>query len=117
MGHFSEETLKAFNNMCAEGMDFAEGAVYDFTRCLMPSGEIYGVSDGEACEVGKPIGDHYKADGDKSNVKMAYLKQAFIKRMGREMTSEETAKAKRSLVQQSAGAVLKQMAKGKEKIK
>jgi len=117
MGTFTEETLKKFNEMCAAGLNFSEGNVYDFTRCLLPSGEIYGVSDGEVCERGKPIGDKSKEDGDSSGVKMSLLKLAFIKKIGREMTSTEMEKAKRTLASKSAMAVLRQLAKGKEKIK
>ena len=45
-------------------MDFGEEPVYDFAKCIMPSGEIYGVSKGEACKKGKPlVGDGPKKKG------------------------------------------------------
>jgi hypothetical protein len=100
MGTFSEETLKKFNEMCAEGVDFGEGPAYDFAMCLMTNGDIYGIEPGEACEKGKPISDEMgrklRAKGkskESGAAKMAKLKQAFIKKTGREMTKEELAKA------------------------
>ena len=100
MGTFSEETLKKFNEMCAAGLDFGEGPVYDFAMCLMANGDIYGIEPGEACEKGKPISDD-AANKIKSKdqskepgaVQMAKLKRAFIKKTGREMSKEELAKA------------------------
>jgi len=98
MGHFTTDTLKKFQEMCAEGVDFGEGPVYDFAMCLMSNGDIYGVEPGEACEKGKPISDEQAAKlkskkGDSGSARMAKLKAAFIKKMGREMTKEELAKA------------------------
>ncbi len=98
MGHFTEETLHKFQEMCAEGIDFGEGPVYDFAMCLMSNGDIYGVEPGEACEKGKPISDEQAAKmrakkGNTSAARMAKLKAAFLKKTGREMTKEELAKA------------------------
>lgn len=100
MGHFNPETLQKFQEMCAAGMDFGEDPVYDFVQCLMPSGDIYGVEPGEACEKGKQISDKQaaklRAKGSKKDapdVRMAKLKKAFLKKTGREMTKEELAKA------------------------
>ena len=99
MGHFTPETLRKFQEMCAEGLDFGEGPVYDFVHCLMSNGEVYGVSPGEVCKVGKPISDkRAKALKAKKKVKnpaarMAILKKAFLKKTGREMSKEELAKA------------------------
>ena len=100
MGTFSEETLKKFNSLCAEGIDFGEGDPYDFAMCLMTNGDIYGIEPGEACEKGKPISDEMgrklQAKGKSKEpgaVQMAKLKKAFIKKTGREMTKEELAKA------------------------
>jgi hypothetical protein len=100
MGNFTEDSLRKFNDMCAEGVDFGEGPVYNFAMCLMPNGDIYGVSPGEKCEKGKPISDAKAAKlkaKDKSDeqpdVRMAKLKAAFIKKNGREMTKEEIKKA------------------------
>jgi hypothetical protein len=91
MGYFSEETLSKFNEMCADGVDFGEGPVYDFARCVMPDGEIYG-TDGQ-CKVGKPIADKEEGGDKKVDSRMAKLKRAFIKKMGREMTPAELKKA------------------------
>ena len=93
MGQFSKETLDKFNAMCAEGVDFGEGPVYDFAKCLMSNGDVYGIEPGEQCEVGRPISDE-EAKGKKSiNTRMTKLKQAFIKKIGREMTSKEMKQA------------------------
>lgn len=45
-GSFSEEALRAYSELAAEkqGLDFAEGGTYDFTRCVRPDGSIYGTS-------------------------------------------------------------------------
>ena len=100
MGHFTDETLKKFQELCAEGVDFGEGPVYDFAMCIKADGDIYGVEPGESCEDGKPISDKEAAkirakgkDKDSPDVRMAKLKKAFLKKTGREMTKEETAKA------------------------
>jgi hypothetical protein len=100
MGYISEDALKKFNSMCAEGVDFGEGPAYDFAMCLMTNGDVYGVEPGEACEKGKPISDEagarLKAKGNTKEsgaARMAKLKQAFVKKTGREMTKEELAKA------------------------
>jgi len=100
MGYISEDALKKFNSLCAEGVDFGEGPVYDFAMCLMANGDVYGVEPGEICEKGKPISDEegkrLKAknkSGGSGAAQMAKLKRAFIKKMGREMTKEELAKA------------------------
>ena len=92
MGTFSEETLKKFNELCAVGLDFSEENVYNFARCLMSDGTVYGVSDGEACESGRRIGDKEKIDKGTGGGRLAKLKQEFIKKVGREMTKEEQAK-------------------------
>ena len=100
MGHFTPETLQKFQELCAEGMDFGEGPAYDFVQCLMTNGDIYGVEPGEVCEKGKQISDEQalklraKSKGkDAPAARMAKLKKAFLKKMGREMTKEELAKA------------------------
>ena len=90
---FSEESLKKFHEMCAEGLDFGEGEVYDFARCIMPNGEVYGVSDDEECEVGKRLPNGKKGGKEEGATRMAKLKQAFIKKTGREMSAEELKKA------------------------
>ena len=98
MGTFSEETLKKFNEMCAAGLDFGEGPVYDFAMCLKSDGDIYGISPGESCEDGKPISDEAAARIKSkkkvpSAARMAKLKGAFLKKTGRQMSKEELAKA------------------------
>lgn len=97
---FTEETLRKFQEMCAEGMDFGEGEPYNFVQCLMSNGDIYGVEPGESCEKGKQISDEQaaklRAKGakkDSPDVRMAKLKAAFRKKTGREMNKEEKAKA------------------------
>ena len=57
MSYFTEEALKKFQEMCAAGLEFAEGEEYNFAQCLMSNGDIYGVEPGEACERGRPISD------------------------------------------------------------
>jgi hypothetical protein len=100
MGHFTPETLQKFQELCAAGIDFGEGPVYDFVQCLMSNGDIYGVEPGEVCEKGKQISDEQAAKlraknkkKDTPEVRMAKLKRAFLKKTGREMTKEELAKA------------------------
>ena len=100
MSYFTTEALKKFQEMCAAGLEFAEGEEYDFAQCLMSNGDIYGVEPGEACERGRPISDSQakvlrnkkKQDKDPA-AHMAILKKAFLKKNGREMTKEELAKA------------------------
>lgn len=43
-GYVSEEALAAYDQLVAEsqGVDFAEGDTYDFTRCMRPDGSHYG---------------------------------------------------------------------------
>ena len=91
MGHFTEDALAKFNAMCSAGLDFGEAPVYDFTRCVMSDGKIYG-TDGQ-CKVGKPIADKEEGGDKKVDSRMAKLKRAFIKKMGREMAPAELKKA------------------------
>jgi len=100
MSYFTKEALEKFQELCAEGIDFGEDSAYDFAMCIKADGDIYGVEPGESCEDGKPISDKeaakIRAKGkgkDSSDVRMAKLKKAFLKKTGREMTKEETAKA------------------------
>ena len=124
MGHFTEETLHKFQAMCAAGVDFAEGEVYDFAKCLMANGDVYGVEPGEKCEVGRPISDDEAKTKSKVNAKMAKLKKAFIQKLGREMTSKELAKARNLIASvgvkvpqgQSAESVLQKMIPKGEKV-
>ena len=98
MGHFTPETLQKFQELCAAGIDFGEGPIYDFAMCIKADGDIYGVEPGESCEDGKPISDKEAAKirakrGDSGASRMAKLKAAFRKKTGREMTAEEAKKA------------------------
>ena len=110
--------------MCAAGVDFAEGEVYDFAKCLMANGDVYGVEPGEKCEVGRPISDDEAKTKSKVNAKMAKLKKAFIQKLGREMTSKELAKARNLIASvgvkvpqgQSAESVLQKMIPKGEKV-
>lgn len=105
MGHFSEETLLKFNAMCAAGLDFGEGPVYDFARCIKKDGGIYGISPGEVCKEGKQISDKKKEEGENKGrgiSRMSKLRAAFIKKIGREMTSEELEKARNMISRLSA---------------
>jgi hypothetical protein len=102
MSYFTEEALEKFQAMCAEGMDFSEGEVYDFVHCLMANGDVYGIEPGETCEKGKQISDGQAAKlkskkKPDSGARMAKLKQAFLKKTGREITSKEQAKLKNML--------------------
>ncbi len=91
--NFSQEALEKYNELCSEGIDFGEKSVYDFARCIMPSGEIYGVSKGEACKKGRAlIGKGPKKKGTAAS-RMARLKLAFLKKNGREMTPGEMKQA------------------------
>jgi hypothetical protein len=60
----------------------------------MSNGDIYGIEPGETCEVGKQISDEEAKNKGNVNAKMSKLKQAFIKKLGRDMTSRELAKAR-----------------------
>jgi hypothetical protein len=43
-GSFTQEALEAYQKAVAEkeGVEFAEGGIYDFTRCVRPDGTAYG---------------------------------------------------------------------------
>jgi hypothetical protein len=122
MSYFTEEALQKFNEMCAEGVNFGEEPVYDFARCVRPDGSAYGTAG--ACKSGKqqdkdmaqlrdqkphkpPAGWKPYGGGpdDKPGVKIplegvmqgGWLKQAFEKKMGREMNAKEIAKAEKMI--------------------
>ena len=91
--YFSKESLEKFNELCSEGLDYGEKSIYDFARCIMPSGEIYGVSKGEACKKGRAlVGKGPKKKGTAAS-RMARLKLAFLKKNHREMTPGEMKQA------------------------
>ena len=56
-GSFSEDALEQFARLAAEkqGLDFSEGEVYDFARCVRPDGSFYGT--GGTCRKGSDAGD------------------------------------------------------------
>lgn len=124
MSYFTKEALQKFNELCTQRVDFGEAPVYDFAKCLMANGDVYGVEPGEKCEVGRPISDEEAKTKSQINSKMSKLKKAFIKKLGREMTSKELAKA-RNLISsvgvkipagQSAESVLQKMIPKGEKV-
>jgi hypothetical protein len=94
---FSEEALKKFHEMCAAGLNFAEGESYDFARCIKPDGEIYGISPGQKCKEGRQISDKKPEKKGGTDARMAKLKKAFLKKLGREMSPKEVAKAQNML--------------------
>ena len=55
-GSFNEKSLLAYAELVAEktDVDFAEGEVYDFTRCVRANGSFYGTSG--RCRKGSPAG-------------------------------------------------------------
>ena len=119
---FTEEALKKFHAMCSAGLDFAEGESYDFARCVMPDGEIYGTKG--QCKQGKPINDKKVEKKGNTDVRMAKLKRAFLKKIGREMKPQELAKAQNMLASigvpipagESAESMLQRMLPKGEKV-
>jgi hypothetical protein len=94
MGHFTDDSLEKFNQMCSEGVNFGESPVYDFARCIKKNGEIYGISPGEVCQEGKQISDAAaKSKLKDEGSRLAKLRVAFRKKTGRELTPEEMEKA------------------------
>jgi hypothetical protein len=95
MGHFNEDALKKFNEMCSKGVEFSEGDTYDFARCIMPDGSIYGTKG--QCKLGKPLKDKKPGETSGTSSRMAKLKREFMKKLGREMKPSEVAKAQNML--------------------
>ena len=93
-GNFSENALKAYQAALAKngGLDFSEGDLYDFTRCIRPDGSAYGT--GGQCRKG--------TEGE------AKKKEGTGARGARE--GAEAAKAKGA----KGGALLKARAEGKK---
>ncbi len=127
MSYFTKEALGKFQEMCAAGIDFGEAPAYDFAMCLMANGDVYGIEPGEKCEKGKPISDEQGAALKKkkggTDTRMAKLKQAFIKKMGREMNPKEMTKLQNMLAVgvpipagQSAESMLQKMIPKGEKV-
>lgn len=102
-GYFSEETLNKYVSLLSEqsGVDFSESDIYDFRRCVMPDGEVYGTKG--QCKVGKQIADKpvtkTKKKGGEVNVEsmMGKLKKKFLEKIGRKMTPREVAQASNML--------------------
>jgi len=98
-GYFSEETLNKYASLLASqtDADFSESDIYDFRRCVMPGGEIYGTKG--QCKVGKQIADAPVAKAGKKGEKvdtdsmMSKLKRKFMEKIGREMSPREIAQA------------------------
>ena len=98
-GYFSEETLSKYATLVSEqsGINYSEGQVYDFRRCMMPGGEIYGTKG--QCKVGKQIAEAPVAKAGKKGEKvdtdsmMSKLKRKFMEKIGREMSPREIAQA------------------------
>jgi len=98
-GYFSEETLDKYASLLASqtDADFSESDIYDFRRCVMPGGEIYGTKG--QCKVGKQIAEAPVAKAGKKGEKvdtdsmMSKLKRKFMEKIGREMSPREIAQA------------------------
>ena len=98
-GYFDEKSLEAYNLLIVNkaGVDFSEEEIYDFRRCVMPGGEIYGTKG--QCKVGKQIADAPVAKIGKKGEKvdtdsmMSKLKRKFMEKIGREMSPREIAQA------------------------
>lgn len=69
-GSFSEEALRVYSQLATEkqGLNFAEGDSYDFTRCLRPDGSAYGTKG--QCKSGSP---REETDDEKRNKKVAQI--------------------------------------------
>ena len=91
--YFNPESLEKYNELCSKNVDFGEAPVYDFAKCIMASGEVYGISKGETCKKGRAlVGKGPKKKGTAAS-RMARLKLAFLKKNGREMTPGEMKQA------------------------
>ena len=107
--------------MCSKGVEFSEGDTYDFARCIMPDGSIYGTKG--QCKLGKPLKDKEPGGAGKTDSRMSKLKKEFMKKIGREMRPSEVAKAQNMLGMgvpipkgQSAEDVLQRMLPKGEKV-
>lgn len=94
MGTFTEESLKKFSELCSSNMNFAEGETYDFVRCIMPDGEIYGTDT--QCKQGKPLPEKEKKGEGKQKEgstggkrKLAKLTRMFRLKTGRDMSTQQ----------------------------
>ncbi len=123
MGYFSEDALKKFNSMCADGVDFSEGETYDFARCIMPDGEIYGTKG--QCKQGKPIGDEEKSDkevkGGKHSKNLSKLARMYRAKTGKDLSPKQLVAAANRIgvpipAGQSAEDVLQQLLPKGEKV-
>jgi len=66
-GYFNEKSLEAYNLLIADkaGVDFSEGEIYDFTRCVRPDGSAYGT--GYKCRKGVEQAKEDKANSVRLN--------------------------------------------------
>ena len=93
MGSFSEEALTKFNQLCSSSVNFAEGETYDFVRCIMPDGEVYGTTT--QCKQGKPLPEGGKAKEKEkkppasAKKKLAKLTKMFRLKTGRDMSTPQ----------------------------
>jgi hypothetical protein len=60
MSYFTEEALTEYSRLVAEKLDleFTEGEIYDFARCMRADGSFYGT--GGKCRKGSDAGDKEK---------------------------------------------------------
>ncbi len=91
-GYFSEETLSKYSTLISDqsGINYSEGEVYDFTRCLTASGRAYG-TDGQ-CKKGIPTAKAKKVEKKRQSI-MSKLKELIKSKMGRNMSQQEIAQA------------------------
>lgn len=92
-GSFSEEALRAYSELAAEkqGLDFAEGDSYDFTRCVRPDGSTYGTggrcrkgTETGAKESSAPVAPGQKTSNKKSAVKLKTAIKELEQRIARQ---------------------------------
>jgi len=78
-GYFDEKSLEAYNLLIAdrEGVDFSEGEIYDFTRCVRANGSFYGTSG--RCRQGSPAGPKEETEGNRSLLPTQADKEAALK--------------------------------------
>jgi len=74
-GYFDEKSLESYNLLIAEreGVDFSEGEIYDFTRCVRANGSFYGTSG--RCRQGSPAGPKEETKGT-SGINLSKVKAA-----------------------------------------
>ena len=90
-GSFSEDALEQFARLAAEkqGLDFAEGEVYDFARCVRSDGSFYGT--GGKCRKGTEAGAKEKAEELASRVTATPGMAAKVKAAKEKLKAEKAA--------------------------